>query len=93
MKHEKYAVVTVEGFQLKVDCVLITVCNIFTQVIPVTMHSVSGGSGTVGIAQCLDHMIQAVKTKVLELKTHFPNRPIVLIGWGVGALIACEVKI
>ncbi len=56
------------------------------------MHSVSGGSGTVGIAQCLDHMIQAVKTKVLELKTHFPNRPIVLIGWGVGALIACEVN-
>ena len=55
------------------------------------MHTVSGGSG-VGIAQCLDHMIQAVKTKVLELKTHFPNRPIILIGWNVGALIASEVS-
>ncbi len=55
-----------------------------------TMHTVSGGSG-VGIAQCLDHMLQAVKTKVLELKTHFPNRPIILIGWNVGALIASEV--
>ena len=36
------------------------------KVIPVTMHTVNGGSG-VSIAQCLEHMIVAVKTKVVEV--------------------------
>lgn len=62
------------------------------KVIPVTMHTVSGGSG-VGIAQCLEHMIGAVRTKVLELKGHFQHRPIVLLGWNIGALIACHVAL
>ncbi|XP_050395234.2 KAT8 regulatory NSL complex subunit 3 [Patella vulgata] len=60
------------------------------KVIPVTMHTPSGGSG-VSITQCLEHMIGAVKAKVLELKNHFPNKPIVLIGWNVGASVACQV--
>lgn len=62
------------------------------KVIPVTMHTVNGGSG-VSIAQCLEHMIGAVRTKVLELKGHFQNRPIVLLGWNVGALVACHVSL
>ncbi|XP_014777287.1 KAT8 regulatory NSL complex subunit 3 [Octopus bimaculoides] len=62
------------------------------KVIPVTMHTVNGGSG-VGIAQCLEHMIGAVRTKVLELKGHFQNRPIVLLGWNIGALVACHVSL
>ncbi|CAH1782725.1 unnamed protein product [Owenia fusiformis] len=61
------------------------------KVVPVTMHTVSGGS-SVGIAQCLEHMIGAVRTKVLELKSHFPNRPIVLIGWTAGALVAAHAS-
>ncbi|XP_060565534.1 KAT8 regulatory NSL complex subunit 3-like isoform X2 [Ruditapes philippinarum] len=62
------------------------------KVIPVTMHTVNNGSG-VSIAQCLEHMIVAVKTKVVELKGHFLNRPIVLLGWNIGALVACHVAL
>lgn len=62
------------------------------KVIPVTMHIVNGGSG-VSVSQCLEHMIGAVRTKVLELQTHFPSRPIVLMGWNVAALVACHVSV
>ncbi|XP_078285239.1 KAT8 regulatory NSL complex subunit 3 [Rhinoraja longicauda] len=62
------------------------------KVIPVTMHIVSGGSG-VSVSQCLEHMIGAVRTKILELQTHFPSRPIVLMGWNVAALVACHVSV
>ena len=61
------------------------------KVIPVTMHSVSG-SNRVSIAQCLEHMIGAVKAKIMELKIHFPNRPIVLLGWNTGASVALQVS-
>ena len=37
------------------------------KVIPVTMHTVNGGSG-VTIAQFLEHMIVAVKSKVEEVR-------------------------
>jgi regulatory NSL complex subunit 3 len=36
------------------------------QNIPVTMHTVNGSKG-VGISQCLEHMVGAVHTKVLEV--------------------------
>ena len=36
------------------------------KVIPVTMHTVNGSKG-VGISQCLEHMVGAVHTKVLEV--------------------------
>uniref|UniRef100_UPI00398F579A KAT8 regulatory NSL complex subunit 3 isoform X2 n=1 Tax=Pristiophorus japonicus TaxID=55135 RepID=UPI00398F579A len=62
------------------------------KVVPVTMHIVNGGSG-VSVAQCLEHMIAAIRAKILELQTHFPSRPIVLIGWNVGALVACHVSV
>ncbi|XP_060712562.1 KAT8 regulatory NSL complex subunit 3 isoform X2 [Hemiscyllium ocellatum] len=59
------------------------------KVIPVTMHVVNGGSG-VSVVQCLEHMIGVVRAKILELQTHFASRPIVLIGWNVGAIVACH---
>uniref|UniRef100_T1IM69 KAT8 regulatory NSL complex subunit 3 n=1 Tax=Strigamia maritima TaxID=126957 RepID=T1IM69_STRMM len=62
------------------------------KVVPVTMNAVNTGS-TLTINQCLEHLIGAIRTKVSELQTNFPNRSIVLIGWNVGALAACHVAL
>ncbi|XP_042200448.1 KAT8 regulatory NSL complex subunit 3 isoform X2 [Callorhinchus milii] len=62
------------------------------KVIPVTMHVSHSGSG-VSVSQCLENMIAAIRAKVHESQTHFPTRPIVLIGWNVGALVACHVSV
>lgn len=39
------------------------------KVIPVTMHTVNGSKG-VGVSQCLEHMVGAVHTKVLEVRSN-----------------------
>ncbi|XP_059148719.1 KAT8 regulatory NSL complex subunit 3-like [Physella acuta] len=43
------------------------------------------------VSSCVENMITSTRSKILEMKSHFPGRPIVLVGWHVGSLVATHV--
>ncbi|GAB6025466.1 KAT8 regulatory NSL complex subunit 3 [Chamberlinius hualienensis] len=53
-----------------------------SKIVPVTMYAPGGGRSAI-VTQCVEHIIGATRTKINELRENFPNRPIILIGWGV----------
>nr|KAI8769848.1 KAT8 regulatory NSL complex subunit 3-like [Biomphalaria glabrata] len=43
------------------------------------------------LVTCLENVIANVRAKILELKNQFPGRPLILIGWNIGALVAVNI--
>lgn len=68
------------------------------KIIPINsgVHSSSSGAHTGAVAQqSLENMINAMRAKVCHLREHYApqERPIVLMGWGVGALVCLQVSL
>ncbi|KAG8176856.1 hypothetical protein JTE90_027160 [Oedothorax gibbosus] len=40
--------------------------------------------------ESLEHLMASIRNKVIETKNHYPNRPLILLGWTLGALLACH---
>lgn len=63
-----------------------------SKVVPITLHQSQCGHG-VNVTQCLDNIINVTRQKVCELRSNMSDKPIVLVGWNIGALVACHISL
>jgi len=50
-------------------------------------------AGHCSIENLLDHVLSSTRAKIDEVKVKYPGRPIILIGWNVGAGIAVQAAL
>ncbi|KAM9312715.1 KAT8 regulatory NSL complex subunit 3 [Gastrophryne carolinensis] len=62
------------------------------KVIPVGSQLENNGNG-VSSLQCLENMVSGLRSKIIEIHNHFPHKPVILLGWNTGALVACHVSL
>ncbi|XP_061941748.1 KAT8 regulatory NSL complex subunit 3 isoform X2 [Apis cerana] len=58
----------------------------------VTVHTHLGLSANrMTMMVCIDQLVQATRTKIQDIRSDFPGRPIILVGFNTGAALACQV--
>ncbi|KAG7190135.1 hypothetical protein KM043_006267 [Ampulex compressa] len=58
----------------------------------VTVHTHLGlAANRVTMMVCIDQLVQATRTKIQDVRSDCPGRPIILVGFNTGAALACQV--
>ncbi|XP_034950017.1 KAT8 regulatory NSL complex subunit 3 [Chelonus insularis] len=58
----------------------------------VTIHSHVGLSANrMTMMACMEQLVQATRAKIQDVRSDFPGRPIILIGFNTGAALTCQV--
>ncbi|XP_012153364.1 reduction in Cnn dots 1 isoform X2 [Megachile rotundata] len=58
----------------------------------VTVHTHLGlAANRMTMMVCIDQLVQATRTKIQDIRSDCPGRPIILIGFNTGAALACQV--
>ncbi|KZC05900.1 KAT8 regulatory NSL complex subunit 3, partial [Dufourea novaeangliae] len=58
----------------------------------VTVHTHLGlAANRMTMMVCIDQLVQATRTKIQDIRSDCPGRPIILVGFNTGAAISCQV--
>ncbi|XP_043265684.1 KAT8 regulatory NSL complex subunit 3 [Colletes gigas] len=58
----------------------------------VTVHTHLGlAANRMTMMVCIDQLVQATRTKIQDIRSDCPGRPIILVGFNTGAALACQV--
>lgn len=58
----------------------------------VTVHTHLGlAANRMTMMVCIDQLLQATRTKIQDIRSDCPGRPIILVGFNTGAALACQV--
>ncbi|XP_076650445.1 reduction in Cnn dots 1 [Halictus rubicundus] len=58
----------------------------------VTVHTHLGlAANRMTMMVCVDQLVQATRTKIQDIRSDCPGRPIILVGFNAGAALACQV--